>query len=30
MEIQLKPDGIWYHGSNQIFSELRAGSTITQ
>ena len=30
MEIQLKPDGIWYHGSNKIFSELRAGSTITQ
>lgn len=30
MEIKLKPDGVWYHGSNQIFSELRKGSTITQ
>lgn len=30
MGIELKPDGVWYHGSNVIFSELREGSTITQ
>ena len=30
MKIQIQPDGIWYHGSNQIFTELREGSTITQ
>lgn len=30
MKIDVQPDGIWYHGSNKIFSELRANSTITQ
>ncbi|MDE7262384.1 MAG: hypothetical protein K2N78_10085 [Oscillospiraceae bacterium] len=30
MGIEIRPDGVWYHGSNVIFSELRAGSTITQ
>ena len=30
MKIEIKPDGIWYHGSNMIFSELRTDSTITQ
>ena len=24
------PDGIWYHGSNKFFKELREKSTITQ
>lgn len=30
MKIEIQPDGIWYHGSNKIFSKLRANSTITQ
>lgn len=30
MKIDIDPNGIWYHGSNQVFSELREGSTITQ
>ena len=30
MKIEIQPDGIWYHGSDQIFSELKTGSTITQ
>ena len=30
MGIEFRADGIWYHGSNVIFSELREGSTITQ
>ena len=30
MKITVDPDGIWYHGSNVLFSELRQGSTITQ
>ena len=30
MKIEVKPDGIWYHGSNKVFTELRTGSTITQ
>ena len=30
MEIKIDPNGIWYHGSNAVFSELREGSTITQ
>ena len=30
MEIKIEPSGIWYHGSNMVFSELREGSTITQ
>lgn len=28
--MEIKPNGIWYHGSNMIFSELKEGSTITQ
>ncbi len=30
MKIEINPNGIWYHGSNIIFSELRPSSTITQ
>lgn len=30
MKIEVKPDGVWYHGSNMLFAELRTGSTITQ
>ena len=30
MKIEIQPDGIWYHGSSRIFSELRTNSTITQ
>lgn len=30
MEIKIDPNGVWYHGSNVVFSELREGSTITQ
>lgn len=30
MELMIKPDGIWYHGSNRIFSDLKEGSTVTQ
>ncbi len=30
MKFNLQPDGVWYHGSNCIFTELRANSTITQ
>ena len=30
MKITVHPDGIWYHGSNVLFSELKQGSTITQ
>ena len=30
MDIKIIPDGIWYHGSDKVFSELKAGSTITQ
>ena len=30
MKISVKQDGIWYHGSNQLFAVLRTNSTITQ
>lgn len=30
MKIEIQPNGIWYHGSDKIFSELRVNSTITQ
>ena len=30
MRIIIDPDGLWYHGSNQILTELRTNSTITQ
>lgn len=30
MKIGIDPDGVWYYGSNVLFSELRANSTITQ
>lgn len=30
MEIKIKSNGVWYHGSNVIFSQLRKGSTVTQ
>ncbi len=30
MQISVKPDGIWFHGSSQLFSVLRENSTVTQ
>lgn len=30
MKIEIVPDGIWYHGSDKMFEELKEGSTITQ
>ena len=30
MKVPFQPNGVWYHGSNTLFSELKAGSTITQ
>ena len=30
MTIEIIPEGLWYHGSPMLLSELRAGSTITQ
>ena len=30
MKIEMQPGGVWYHGSNKIFSVLRTNSTITQ
>lgn len=30
MKIEINPNAVWYHGSNQIFDTLRPGSTITQ
>ena len=30
MELKIKPDGIWYHGSDRVFTVLRANSTVTQ
>lgn len=30
MDIKIDESGIWYHGSNILFEELRQGSTITQ
>ena len=30
MDLKIDPQGIWYHGSNMVFSELKEGSTITQ
>ena len=30
MQIEIKTDAPWYHGSDKLFSELAAGSTITQ
>ena len=30
MQIEIKSDAPWYHGSDKLFSELAAGSTITQ
>lgn len=30
MKIEMISNGIWYHGSNMLFTELKAGSTITQ
>ncbi len=29
MRMKIQPNGIWYHGSNQLFEELRPGSTVT-
>ena len=30
MNITISPEGVWYHGSDQVFTELRTGSTVTQ
>jgi len=30
LKIEIRPDGIWYHGSDKVFSVLKTGSTITQ
>lgn len=30
MKIEIQPDGIWYHGSDQVFQTLKTNSTITQ
>ena len=30
MKLTIDPGGVWYHGSNRIFTELREGSTVTQ
>ena len=30
MKIEIQQNGIWYHGSNKIFSELKTDSTVTQ
>ena len=30
MKVPFQPNGVWYHGSNVRFNELRTGSTITQ
>ncbi len=30
LKIKIQSDGIWYHGSNEVFSELKTNSTITQ
>lgn len=30
MILEIRKDGLWYHGSNQKFHVLREGSTITQ
>lgn len=30
MKIEISENGIWYHGSNKAFAELRTNSTVTQ
>lgn len=30
MKLVIEAEGVWYHGSNVLFSELRTNSTITQ
>ena len=30
MKVPFRPDGVWYHGSNVLLTELRAGNTMTQ
>ena len=30
MKIVIQSNGVWYHGSNKIFAELKTNSTITQ
>ncbi len=30
MKIEIKENGMWYHGSDKVFTELRTNSTITQ
>lgn len=30
MKTEIQPNGIWYHGSNTLFTELKTNSTITE
>lgn len=30
MEVAINANGVWYHGSNHFFAQLRTGSAITQ
>lgn len=30
MNIDIQPTGLWYHGSDRLFTQLREGSTVTQ
>ena len=30
MQFSIQPQGIWYHGLNEVFEVLEEGSTITQ
>ena len=30
MAIKMDPNGIWYHGSDKVFTVLKKGSTVTQ
>ena len=30
MKFEISENGIWYHGSNKLFAELRTNSTVTQ
>ena len=30
MQFSVNPEGVWYHGSSQVFTVLRKNSTVTQ
>lgn len=30
MQFSVNPEGVWYHGSSQVFTVLRENSTVTQ